>query len=93
MINRRTMIGRMETKMNLSQLTQLQALKKHLERFQQNHPKFPRFLNAVYQDGLEENTIIEINVSTPSGKQYMTNMRLNKEDLDFIRALKEMNQP
>ena len=42
--------------MNLSQIARLQALKKHLETFRKNHPKFPSFLNAVSHNALEEGT-------------------------------------
>ena len=48
--------------MNLSQIARLQALKKHLETFRKNHPKFPSFLNAVSHNALEEGTVIEISV-------------------------------
>ena len=33
--------------MNMSQLSQLSELKKHRERFQNNHPKVLRFFQAV----------------------------------------------
>ena len=49
--------------MNLSQIARLQALKKHLETFRKNHPKFPSFLNAVSHNALEEGTVIEIIIS------------------------------
>ena len=33
-------------------------------RFQKNHPKFPKFLSAVVQNGIREGSIIEIKVTT-----------------------------
>ena len=77
--------------MNLSQIAQLQALKKHFENFQKNHPKFPAFLGAVCRDALEEGTVIEISASSPGGKHYITNLKLNREDLEFFRALRDLN--
>lgn len=76
--------------MNFSQLARLQALKKHLEVFQKNHPRFQHFLNAVSRDALKEDSVIEINVTTPEGKKYVTNLKLKKNDLDFLQALQEL---
>ena len=67
--------------MNLSQIARLQALKKHLETFRKNHPKFPSFLNAVSHNALEEGTVIEISVTSPSDKNYVTNIKLRQDDL------------
>lgn len=78
--------------MNLSQISKLQALKKHLSAFQKNHPKFQHFLGAVSRDALEEGTIIEISVSSPEGKNYVTNLKLCSEDLEFLNALQNMNK-
>lgn len=78
--------------MNLSQITKLQALKKHLKTFQKNHPKFQHFLGAVYKDALSEGSIIEISVSSPDGKNYVTNLKLKKDDLDFLQALQQLNR-
>ena len=77
--------------MNISQITRLQALKKHLENFQNNHPKFPAFLGAVYRETLTEGTVIEISATSPDGKNYVTNLKLKEEDLEFFRALQELN--
>ena len=76
--------------MNFSQLARLQALKKHLEVFQKNHPRFQHFLNAVSRDALKEDSVIEINVTTPEGKKYVTSLKLEKDDLDFLQALQEL---
>ena len=65
--------------MNLSQIARLQALKKHLETFRKNHPKFPSFLNAVSHNALEEGTVIEISVTSPSDKNYVTNIKLRQQ--------------
>lgn len=62
-----------------------------METFRRNHPKFPLFLNAVSQDALVEGTIIEINVTTPEGKNYCTNVKLKSSDLELMETLKNMN--
>ncbi len=77
--------------MNLNQLAILQQLKSGMDRFRAGHPKFPLFLKAVSQDALREGTIVEINVTTPEGKNYCSNVKLNAGDLEFIEALKNLN--
>lgn len=76
--------------MNFNQLAMIQQLKSGMDRFRANHPKFPMFLKAVSQDGLKEGTIVEINVTTPEGKNYCSNVKLTADDMEFIEALKNM---
>lgn len=79
--------------MNFNQLALLQQLKDGIDRFRMNHPKFPLFLKAVAQEALREGTLIEINVTTPEGKTYCSNVRLKSDDMEFIESLKNMNTP
>lgn len=60
-------------------------------RFQNNHPKFPKFLTAVYQNGLKEGSIIEINVTTADGQSLNSNLKLNAEDMELISQLKNLS--
>ena len=77
--------------MNFNQITMLPKMKNAMDTFRRNHPKFPLFLNAVSQDALVEGTIIEINVTTPEGKNYCTNVKLKSSDLELMETLKNMN--
>lgn len=77
--------------MNFNQLALLQQLKTGMDRFRAGHPKFPMFLKAISQDALREGSVIEINVTTPEGKNYCSNVRLNMDDMEFIEALKNLN--
>ena len=58
--------------------------------FSQNHPKFPKFLDSVHKNALEEGTIIEINVITLSGKTLSSNVKLNKSDAELFLELSEL---
>ena len=40
--------------MNFNQIAMLQKLKSSMDRFRNNHPKFPLFLKAVVGNALEE---------------------------------------
>ncbi len=77
--------------MNFNQLAMLQQLKSGIDRFRANHPKFPLFLKAVSQEALMEGTLIEINVTTPEGKTYCSNVRLKADDMELINTFKGIN--
>ena len=72
------------------QITMMQKIKSGMDRFRANHPKFPMFLRAVSQDALVEGTIIEINVTTPEGKNYCTNVKLKADDMELFDSFKNM---
>lgn len=79
--------------MNFEQLAMMQKIKSGIDRFRVNHPKFPLFLSAVSQNAIVEGTIIEINVTTPDGKNYCTNLKVKADDMEFIESLKNMPRP
>lgn len=60
------------------------------ERFQRNHPKFPRFLQVVGNEYMQEGTVIEISVTKADGENLTSNIKLNKEDMDLIAMIKNM---
>jgi hypothetical protein len=66
-------------------------MKNMWERFERNHPKFPKFLQAVGRECIEEGTVIEISVTKANGENITSNLRLNAEDMDLIRAIKELS--
>lgn len=60
-------------------------------RFQNNHPKFPRFLSAVAKSAIKEGSIIEIKVTTAEGESYASNLKINADDMEMIRQIREMS--
>ncbi|MCI6060479.1 MAG: hypothetical protein MR729_04895 [Dorea sp.] len=78
--------------MDFNQIAMIQKIKSGMDRFRANHPKFPLFLNAVSQNALMEGTVIEINVTTPEGRNYCTNVKLQADDMEFLNSLKSMGQ-
>ncbi len=73
--------------MNLKNLMQFQQM---WSDFTSRHPKFPMFLNAVSQHGIEEGTIIEIQIKRPDGKEFATNLKVAKEDMELFQSMKNM---
>lgn len=69
---------------------QLMQFKKYWDAFVSRHPKFPLFLNAVSQDGITEGTIIEIQIKRPDGKEYASNLKITKEDMDLFQTISNM---
>lgn len=73
--------------MNLTNLMQFQKM---WSDFTSRHPKFPMFLSAVSQHGIEEGTIIEVQIKRPDGKEFATNLKIAQEDMELFRNLKNM---
>lgn len=68
----------------------LLQLKSAWNRFQSNHPKFPKFLTALYQKGMKEGTIIEFRVTTPDGEEMAANVKLKEDDIALFGELKDL---
>lgn len=73
--------------MNLSVLIKLQSA---WSTFKNNHPKFPLFLKTVSKHGLEPETIIEIQVKSPDGTSFQSNIKLTESDLELFNELKQL---
>ena len=65
--------------MDFRQITMMQKIKSGMDRFR-----------AVSQDALVEGSIIEINVTTPEGKNYCTNVKLKADDMELFDSFKNM---
>ena len=73
--------------MNPAKLFKLKSL---WDAFTKNHPKFPKFLEAVHKNGLEEGTIFEMNVTTRSGKTLSCNLKLKESDIKLFKELSDL---
>ena len=69
--------------MNLGNLMQL---KNSLATFTQNHPKFPKFLQAA-GTAVKEDTLIEIKITTAEGKVIETNLKVKASDIELVKNL------
>ncbi len=74
---------------NFSQMMELKSL---FDRLARSHPKVPAFLKAVSKEGIREGTVIEIRVTEPEGREYITNLRVNEEDLACMARLSELQK-
>ena len=78
--------------MDFRQIDMIQKLISDVNLFRAYNPKFPMFLKAVSQDAIKEGSIIEINVTTPEGKKYCTNVKLKADDIALFESLKSIQQ-
>ena len=69
--------------MNLGNLMQL---KNSWTTFTQNHPKFPKFLQAA-STAVKEDTLIEIKITTTEGKVIETNLKVKPSDIELVKNL------
>ena len=76
-----------DLQMNPMKLMQVKAV---WDKFSANHPKFPKFLRAVGNGTIQTGTVIEVSVTTAEGKNYSTNLKIQEEDMELFRELKEM---
>jgi len=70
----------------------LLTLKSSFEKFQNNHPRFIQFAQAIMQMGIQEGTILECKVITPDGKELQTNLKITQDDLEMFEKIKEMSK-
>ena len=71
--------------MNPMAILQIKSL---LDKFKNNHPKSPMFFSAAAQS-IDENSIIEIKVTTAEGQNLITNMKVTSDDIELFKELKE----
>lgn len=77
--------------MNMQNPAALLQMMNLWNRFQKNHPKFPKFISAVMKNAIKEGSIIEIKVTTAEGESYDSNLKINADDMEMIRQFKEMS--
>lgn len=71
--------------MNPMAILQIKSL---LDKFKNNHPKIPMFFSAAAQS-IDENSIIEIKVTTAEGQNLITNMKVTSDDIELFKELIE----
>ena len=58
----------------------------NLGNLMQNHPKFPKFLQAA-STAVKEDTLIEIKITTAEGKVIETNLKVKASDIELFKNL------
>ena len=63
------------------------TLKQAWSRFCANHPKFPDFLLAVKNKGIQADTDFAFTVTYPDGQTLRAGIRLKPSDVDIIEKI------
>lgn len=77
--------------MNLQNPSAIFQMMNLWSRFQKNHPKFPKFLEAVSRNGIKEGSIIEIRVTTVEGESFDSNLKVSADDMEMIEQIKNLS--
>lgn len=67
----------------------MMQLKGRLDQFNRDHPRVMPFFHMLANQAFEEGTVLELKVTTPDGKDFVTNIRLNANDLETIEMVKK----
>ena len=65
----------------------LMKMKERLKQFNADHPKVAPFFRVLHNEAIKEGSILELKVTTPEGKDYVSNIRLNANDIETLRML------
>ncbi len=67
---------------------ELMKLGERLRIFNSQHPRVGSFLKDVSANAIGEGAVIELKVTSAEGKEYVTNIKVTKEDMETIEVLK-----
>ena len=67
---------------------ELMKLGERLRIFNSQHPRVGAFLKDVSANANGEGAVIELKVTSAEGKEYVTNIKVTKEDMETIEVLK-----
>ncbi|MCR5771351.1 MAG: hypothetical protein K6G87_08990 [Butyrivibrio sp.] len=70
----------------------MMKMMQRLSIFREQHPKFQAFLGNVSNGAIREGTIIEIKVTDPNGAEYISNIRLTRDDIETVEMLKNIRE-
>lgn len=58
-----------------------------MAQFEKRHPK-----ESVSADALQEGTVVEVSVTTPQGRNYITNIKVTKEDIELFQNARQISR-
>ncbi len=67
----------------------LVKLKPLLKKFKEDHPKFLMFVRKALQEA-DENSIVEVKITTAEGKEYFTNIKVSENDMNLVNEMRNI---
>ena len=68
----------------------LLTFRKNWCEFEERHPKFVKFIMAVMNSGIGEDSVIDIKITLPDGKEIESNLKVTPEDVEFLKSIGEL---
>ena len=59
-----------------------------IKLFKEQHQKALAFIRSVSEGDLREGSVIEVKVTTPEGKESVSNIKLTKDDIETFNLIK-----
>ena len=72
---------------------QMMKMREQLMQFHSAHPKVLPFFQAVSADGIREGSVIEMKVTNPEGKSYVSSIRVTAQDMEMLREVMNQQRP
>ncbi len=69
----------------------MMQMKEKLDRFREEHPKVVPFLQSVKSDAMTVGSVIELKVTTPDGREKVSNIKVKESDVDIINTLMSLS--
>ena len=69
----------------------IMKIKQRLDTFQKDHPKVVPFFKMIGEKGMTEGTILELKCTTPDGQEYVSNIKVNQNDIEMMRDLTSLH--
>ena len=73
-------------------LDSILKVKSAWEKFCENHPKFPVFLNDAKGKGIPAGTMIEITLRYSDGSELKSGIKIKQSDIELLDVLKNIKQ-
>ncbi|MBR7089517.1 MAG: hypothetical protein IKI46_03350 [Lachnospiraceae bacterium] len=73
--------------MGMNPIAMMQAAGR-MKIFQEQHPKAIAFIQSISNGDLREGSVIEIKVTTPEGKESVSNIKLTADDIETFNLFK-----
>ncbi len=67
-------------------------IKKLITGFKSRHTRFIKFLDDMRIRGIQEGTVIEIQVKTVDGQEYVSNFKVLPEDIEFLTNIHNLRK-
>lgn len=64
-------------------------LRPMLEKFRENHPRIPQFMQTA-ASGMEEGGTLDLKVTNAAGQKIEASIKLNADDIELLNTLREI---